>query len=246
MAHRTLELSGVADRVTLIEQALADTPGTAHLFSFAGLPAGHASLHDLGREDAAPVAVGVTTVDAYLTAAGVERVDLLKVDAEGHEVAVFDGADGLLRREDAPVVVFEVNREALTAREFDGNDVLAALRDRGYTRFWSLDARPYEPVDCPFDVSADTWRPFQGAPPRSARRSSGPGGTESLITIHPLAARGPEALPVVVVGDHAKGAAGGTHPEPSSSSPATCIDFLVVSRVLILSDRFLDAGSCAE
>jgi FkbM family methyltransferase len=155
MANRTLELSGVASRVTLIEQALADAPGTAQLFSFAGLPAGHASLHDLGREDAAPVDVRVTTVDAYLAAAGIERVDLLKVDAEGHEIAVFDGADGLLRREDAPVVLFEVNGEALAARRLDGTAVFAALRDRGYTRFWSLDARPYEPVDRSFDVSAD-------------------------------------------------------------------------------------------
>jgi FkbM family methyltransferase len=155
MARRTLELSSVSERVSLVTCALGDTAGAARLFAFANLPAGHASLHDLGRDDAVAVEVQVTTVDAYLAAAGIGRVDLLKVDAEGHETAVFAGADVLLRREDGPVVLVEVNTEALAARGLDGASVFSALRERGYTRFWSLDVRPYEPVDHPFAANAD-------------------------------------------------------------------------------------------
>ena len=38
----------------------------------------------------------MTTVDAYCAAEGIERVDYLKVDAEGHDLAVLQGAAGML------------------------------------------------------------------------------------------------------------------------------------------------------
>lgn len=63
------------------------------------------------------------------------RPDLVKIDVEGAEAAVLEGAHGLLDREDAPVVVFEENRvasEAFGVQIQAAPDFLTALSRPGY------------------------------------------------------------------------------------------------------------------
>lgn len=45
----------------------------------------------------APLEVETTTLDAFVEERGIERVDLLKIDVEGHELEVLRGAERLLR-----------------------------------------------------------------------------------------------------------------------------------------------------
>ena len=62
----------------------------------------------MGRQfDAKPLQVAGKTLDQILEEATIGRVDVLKVDVEGFEVSVFQGARRLLRRNDAPLIVFE-------------------------------------------------------------------------------------------------------------------------------------------
>lgn len=53
-----------------------------------------------GNGSAAPdgctVAVPIDNVDAYAAAADVEQIDFLKIDTEGHDLAVLEGADRML------------------------------------------------------------------------------------------------------------------------------------------------------
>ncbi len=53
------------------------------------------------------IKVACTTVDAFCAANGVEQVDLLKIDTEGHEVAVLDGARETLRERGVRFVFLE-------------------------------------------------------------------------------------------------------------------------------------------
>lgn len=53
------------------------------------------------------ISVPCTTLDCYVEARGVPKVDLLKVDVEGAELGVLRGAAHLLSRSDAPVIVCE-------------------------------------------------------------------------------------------------------------------------------------------
>lgn len=55
------------------------------------------------------VAVPTMSLDTAVARHGLSSVDLIKVDVEGFELGVFQGAVGLLRQEPAPVVVFEFN-----------------------------------------------------------------------------------------------------------------------------------------
>ncbi|TWA87648.1 FkbM family methyltransferase [Azospirillum brasilense] len=69
-------------------------------------------------------AVRLATLDGFCTEAGIDRIHFLKIDVEGHEIAVLDGARGLLERRAVDFVQFEFGGCNLDSRTF--------LRD-----FWS-------------------------------------------------------------------------------------------------------------
>ncbi len=54
-----------------------------------------------------PISVRARTLDHILSERRIRRVDLLKVDVEGFEAAVFRGAKQLLTGEDPPLILFE-------------------------------------------------------------------------------------------------------------------------------------------
>lgn len=62
-----------------------------------GATSGESSLQNV-TADETTVTVSVDTVDAVAARLGVEAIDLLKLDVEGHELAVLDGAATMLAR----------------------------------------------------------------------------------------------------------------------------------------------------
>ncbi len=66
-------------------------------------------------------------LDTLVVERGLDRVDLVKIDVEGHEHAVFDGAAETLRSF-RPAVVFESGHEA----EADRHAIADRLRDADY------------------------------------------------------------------------------------------------------------------
>jgi FkbM family methyltransferase len=116
--------NAMSARVVLNRLALADRPGTATLHWSAQLPHGHASLSSQNGTLDQGLDVPTTTIDRYLEERQLERVDLIKMDVEGAELLVLDGARELLARKTPPMWLVEVN--AYTARHF-GHSVLAVL-----------------------------------------------------------------------------------------------------------------------
>lgn len=78
------------------------------------------------------VEVPVTTLDAYATAHGIDRVDVAKVDCEGAEVLVVRGAQRLLTGPGAPLLLIEVNPTTLRRAGTSADELLGALRGCGY------------------------------------------------------------------------------------------------------------------
>ncbi len=54
-----------------------------------------------------PMNVATRTLDSVLSELAITSVDVLKVDVEGFEAAVFRGAERLLSGPNPPIVVFE-------------------------------------------------------------------------------------------------------------------------------------------
>lgn len=81
---------------------------------------------------ASKVNVAVRTLDGLLTEEGVDRVDVVKVDVEGMEARVFDGAARLLGGTDSPIVVFEFTDWAEQRVFGHCGESQRVLRDHGY------------------------------------------------------------------------------------------------------------------
>ena len=62
--------------------------------------------------------VNTTTLSAYVTEAHLPHIDLLKIDVEGYEVAVLEGASPLLDDQAIDMFVFEYNAPWVLARRY--------------------------------------------------------------------------------------------------------------------------------
>ena len=93
--------------ITLSQLALSKKPGTLqlHVKSFHG-------HHSLGDTAASPtvekIDVEVETVDRYCSTHGIDRIDFLKIDVEGFEDDVLEGATSMLKDHRIGFVLFEL------------------------------------------------------------------------------------------------------------------------------------------
>ena len=71
--------------------------------------------------------VVLTTVDFYCEANNIERIDLIKIDVEGHELEVLKGCDRMLREERIGLIQFEYGGCDIDSRVFLG-DILAFVK----------------------------------------------------------------------------------------------------------------------
>jgi FkbM family methyltransferase len=117
--------------VTIVSAAVSDTIGTADLH-VAPPGKGLSSFHEQIARPAMPVeSVETVTLDAFCANKAIEHVDLVKIDVEGHELAVIRGAAALLEPQALGVVQFEYNHHWIQARSFL-LDAFALLQPLGY------------------------------------------------------------------------------------------------------------------
>jgi FkbM family methyltransferase len=78
------------------------------------------------------VMVPITTLDGFMEERDIQLVDLMKIDVEGYEPEVLEGASRLLARTDAPIVLIEISQANLKPRKMTQGAVLEALFRHGY------------------------------------------------------------------------------------------------------------------
>lgn len=110
--RETLSLNRMAERVAVEQCAVSAAPGEAEFHVDSGHSAG-SKLVDAGTMDRAtlaspPVRVPVTTMDALMAAHALPRLHLVKVDVEGFEGDVLDGARETIARH-RPAFILEFN-----------------------------------------------------------------------------------------------------------------------------------------
>lgn len=113
--------------VQIIAAALSSRSGTAEFFIM-GEGYGTNSLHAQSASQKTE-SVRLTTADEYCAQNQIARIDLLKIDAEGHDLEVLRGAGGMLSRRAIQVLQFEYNQRWIESRHFlkDAFDLLLPL-----------------------------------------------------------------------------------------------------------------------
>jgi FkbM family methyltransferase len=113
-----------ADRVKCHSVALGASRSSLTLYDYAGdSGSSHASLYrasitEFHQRSAVALEVPVETLDDVATSEGIEYIDFLKIDTEGHELAVLSGASRLLRENRIGYLQFEFNSLHVFSRVF--------------------------------------------------------------------------------------------------------------------------------
>jgi FkbM family methyltransferase len=121
--------------VTLNELAVSDESKQGLSFFTSEQSAGISSLmpfHDTHEETAS---VDSVTLDEYLEQAQVDRIDYLKIDAEGFDLNVLRGID--MARHPVEVVLCEFEDRKTRALGYDFHDLAAILQAAGLTVYMS-------------------------------------------------------------------------------------------------------------
>ncbi len=84
--------------------------------------------------------VRVTTIDRYCDEQRIDRIDLLKLDTQGYELRVLDGAKGMLERQAVPLIYLEVGFVTLYQDQPLFPQVYQYLFDRAYRMVWLYDS----------------------------------------------------------------------------------------------------------
>ena len=137
LSHRPITFSRLLlalghQQVGLHRFALGDRcgPSTLHIVAPG---AGTNSLHlSPGGVNPVPTEeVWTTTLQDFVGLAGLDRIILVKIDTEGHDLAVLRGAEALLAQRRISVVQFEYNHRWVYSRSFL-RDAFDLLRPHGY------------------------------------------------------------------------------------------------------------------
>jgi FkbM family methyltransferase len=96
------------------------------------VPQGNTGASSFFRQPGVELRVPVTTVDDFVHREGIERIDMLKVDAEGAEILVLKGACEVLSSDRAPAIFFELSEQLCARCGVTGSDVKQLLVDHGY------------------------------------------------------------------------------------------------------------------
>jgi hypothetical protein len=127
--------------------ALGSAPGESDLFVVVGYETGCNSLRPPNNpEPTQRVRVTVSTLDACLERAKMERVDFVKLDVEGGEMDVLKGAAGLLARRPRPCLLCEVQEIRTRPWGYAAREIIEFLRSRGYRWFTPQPEGSLKPV----------------------------------------------------------------------------------------------------
>jgi len=139
-------------RLRIVHAAIGDRTGTAS-FSPHG-PFGHvySPVTDMPR-----IEVPAVRGDDLLAEVGWERVDFIKLDVEGSEIAALRGLENLLTRAAAPPILYELNRATLEFYGQQPQELWDCLSQLGYQ---------HQAVEPPHEV----WRACPTPLPKHAPR----------------------------------------------------------------------------
>lgn len=127
-----VEINSATDTVQVVEVGLSDQAGRGQLRLSPFGPGDVGSRTLEGDSTAVGDPVELTTGDALRHRLGVERFDVIKIDVEGHEIAVLDGLRETFMTRPPRVVVLEVVAANQERAGLSTSQLVAKMSQLGY------------------------------------------------------------------------------------------------------------------
>ncbi|MEZ5343213.1 MAG: FkbM family methyltransferase [Acidimicrobiales bacterium] len=124
LLERTIALNGIDAVVSVVHCAAGVGEGNVRIY----LDRDNSGTHSAGRVGESWIDVPIRSVDEIVQSSGLSSVDLLKIDVEGYESFVLEGASGTLHTHQ-PIIFCEFDNDLLIAAGGDparAVDILAA------------------------------------------------------------------------------------------------------------------------
>lgn len=133
---RNVALNKLERQVHIVQSALSNRCGSATLYVAERADDGsHSLLAGVEATAIQAITVGTTTLDTYLGQKNYPIPTLIKLDVEGAEALVLDGARRTLEAATAPVWVFETGDRLANQLGESASSVVTRFWDRGYRVF---------------------------------------------------------------------------------------------------------------
>jgi FkbM family methyltransferase len=132
-----------ARNVLPVRSALGGSSGQATLNLNVSGKDGLNTLGNPSHPDSEPAGtelVPITTVDEFLATNSVRHIDVMKIDAEGAELSIFQGAKNLLQRSDAPLILYEALPTSTLGFDYHPVELFWLLDQWGFS-FFTLDSK---------------------------------------------------------------------------------------------------------
>lgn len=130
----TVGINGIGDRLHVHETAVGDRAGLIFLNRFSGENDDNEGMNFVSTESraASSIEVPMVSLDAFCSERGLQEIDLLKVDVQGNEPAVFEGARGLIERGAIRAIFFELNWNTQDPAQCSARKAVEMLSRAGY------------------------------------------------------------------------------------------------------------------
>jgi FkbM family methyltransferase len=129
--------------ITLFNKALGAEPGTARLFKLYENNTGANRILNQNDSATASETIEIITLDSLKQQGIIQKVDLLKIDVEGYEPFVLQGASEIIRTWH-PILFIELAEVNLRQQNYTAKKLIEQVEHLGYH---VLDARTMQPVD---------------------------------------------------------------------------------------------------
>src|SRR5262249_41356630 len=95
------------DRLTFENIGLSNAPGRLEFHDYKNMCNSLVARKEMSGAVESRYDVSITTIDAYCLNKGIDRINFLKIDAEGFDLHVLEGAHELLSRQGIDIFIFE-------------------------------------------------------------------------------------------------------------------------------------------
>jgi FkbM family methyltransferase len=126
--------NGLVDRLHVQAVAVGDRLGSIFLNRFSGENDDNEGMNFVSAKSraASSLEVPMVSLDEFCMVTGLQSIDLLKVDVQGNEPAVFDGARELIARGAIGTIFFELNWNRKNPEDCPARKAVDTLSRAGY------------------------------------------------------------------------------------------------------------------